>query len=83
MLICAISVFGDLCNDASVDEGGVGIVVFGVGGVPLSVFKAFLIGLQFFREPADAIAVTEIIVRRRGLKGSCSSRITCGKHNRG
>ena len=62
MLICAISVFGDLCNDASVDENGIRIVVFGIGDVPLAVLKFFLIGLQFFRKPTDAIAVTEIIV---------------------
>ena len=64
MLICAISVFGDLCNDASVDERGVGIVVFGVGGVPRSGFSAVVIGLHCFRERADAKAVPEVFVCR-------------------
>ena len=62
MLISAVFVFGDFGDDAAVDERGIRIVVFCVGGIPFAVFEPFLNGLQFFRKPADAVAVTEIVV---------------------
>ena len=62
MPVGAVFVFGALGDDASVDERGIGIVVFGIGGIPFTVLEPFLNGLQFLREPADTVAVTEIIV---------------------
>ena len=54
--------YSGIGDDASVDERGIGIVVFGIGGIPFTVLEPFLYGLQFLREPADTVAVTEIIV---------------------
>ena len=62
MPVGAVFVFGALGDDASVDERGIGIVVFGIGGIPFTVLEPFLNGLQFLREPADAVAVAEIVV---------------------
>ena len=62
VLIRAVFILWDLGDNAPVDESGIRIVVFGIGDVPLAVLKFFLIGLQFFRKPADAVAITEIKV---------------------
>lgn len=62
MPIGTVLVFGDFGNDASVDERGIGIVVFGIGGISLAVLEPFLGGLQFLCKPADAVAVTDIVV---------------------
>lgn len=62
MLIGAVLVFGYFGDDAAVDERGIGIIIFRVGGIPLAVLEPFLKGLQFLCEPADAVAVTEIVV---------------------
>ncbi len=62
MLISTVFVFGDFGDNAAIDERGVGIVVFGSGGIPFAVFEPFLNGLQFLFKPADAVAVTDIVV---------------------
>lgn len=45
MLIGAVLVFGYFGDNAAIDERGVGIVVFGSGGIPLAVLEPFLKGL--------------------------------------
>ena len=45
MLIGAVLVFGYFGDDAAVDERGIGIIIFRVGGIPLAVLEPFLKGL--------------------------------------
>lgn len=45
MLIAAVFVLGYFGDDAAVDERGIRIIIFGIGGIPLAVLEPFLKGL--------------------------------------